>query len=483
METLHLVSETIAKNRLLRPGQKVIAAVSGGADSLCLLDCLVQLGFSVVLAHLDHRMREESEQEAERAAEIAAKYGLPAEIGEVDVRMRSAGRSLEEAARMLRYQFLVDVARKHGAAVVATGHTADDQSETVLMHFLRGAGPEGLAGMRAATDLGAWPELDNAAGIVLARPLLALTGKQTLAHCSDAGLEPIHDPSNLDRAFLRNRIRHDLLPELERYNPSMQATLARTASLMRAVSDLLQKLAAKEADRILSREDGGVISLTPGAFLELPDALQREVLRVALRRFKPDLRDMAFHAYVSGLDFIATGRTGARLQLTGGLELIHLGTEVKIQRGGKPLAFQEMPQMEGGESLDLLIPGAVELAHGWRIEAARDDFLNPSDPDALGDSRTSAVLDADQMPERLIVRTIRAGDRIQPLGMSGTIKVARMLMNEHIPRPARNKWPLVAGEDRVLWVVGLRMSQTARIRSTTTRAVRLNLRGPSEGAW
>jgi tRNA(Ile)-lysidine synthetase-like protein len=222
------VAAFIQRERLLSPGHPVVAAVSGGPDSLCLLDCLQRLEYPILVAHLDHRLRAGSWREAEFVLREARRRGLPSIVERVQPPgLRKRGRSMEEAARIARYDFLVWAATGWGAAIVAAGHTADDQVETILMHFLRGAGVHGLRGMLPKTSLKGWdgqgqaeggalfrvstqlatrrrqPAGDDANGVDLIRPLLETTRDQTEAHCRAAGLRPRRDPSNQDPAFFQ----------------------------------------------------------------------------------------------------------------------------------------------------------------------------------------------------------------------------------------------------------------------------------------
>ena len=243
MDASARVADFISRTGMLKAKQPVIVGVSGGADSLCLLDCLHRLRYSLVLAHFDHQLRADSGEDADFCREMAERYGIQAAIEAGDVRaFADQGRSLEEAARLLRYRFLARTANKHGATVIATGHTADDQVETILMHFLRGSGPSGLSGMLPSTALDDWVDIPEGEGVDLIRPLLELTRAQTSGHCREQGLAPIEDSTNQDPSFFRNRLRHELLPELETYNPGVRNVLLRTGHVMSAIAQLHKDL-------------------------------------------------------------------------------------------------------------------------------------------------------------------------------------------------------------------------------------------------
>jgi tRNA(Ile)-lysidine synthase len=222
----------------LDPARPVLAGVSGGPDSLCLLGILQEAGYRVIVAHFNHQLRPEADLEAASVSERAKRLGLPFVSDSADVRSYAEQQSLslEEAARILRYRFLFAAAREQAAQAVAVGHTADDQVETVLMHFLRGAGLSGLKGMEYRTIL---PVFDPQ--IPLVRPLLALWRGETEAYCREHDLEPHFDASNADTMYFRNRLRYALIPELEKYNPRIKESLLRSAQALQSDYAALQE--------------------------------------------------------------------------------------------------------------------------------------------------------------------------------------------------------------------------------------------------
>lgn len=214
----------------LPPHAAAVIGVSGGPDSLCLLDLARQIStLDIIVAHFNHKLRPEADREAEIVRQVAEQIGLPFVTDSADVQVYASENrlSLEEAARLLRYRFLFAQARIQHAGLVAVGHTADDQVETILMHFLRGAGLAGLKGMagRACPN-----EFDRE--IPLVRPILHLWRRETESYCHEHNLHPINDPSNTDETYFRNRLRHNLIPELENYNPRFKNVLLRTAEAL-----------------------------------------------------------------------------------------------------------------------------------------------------------------------------------------------------------------------------------------------------------
>jgi tRNA(Ile)-lysidine synthase len=479
METVARVADYIARTGILAPGGRVVVGVSGGTDSLCLLDCLHRLGYSLVLAHLDHRIRPESGEEAESCLRAAQTYAIPAEIGVEDVRaFAEGGYSLEEAGRLLRYRFLARTAKKHGCHVIATGHTADDQAETILMHFLRGSGPDGLRGMLPSARLDDWVGIPEGAGVTLVRPLLGLQREQTLAHCLENGLEPIQDPSNEDQAFFRNRLRQSLLPELETYNPGIRDVLLRTGQVMAAIAEHQEEEVDDAWPEVVEHVGERALRLRMAFLRELPQAIQRALMRRAIWSLKPLLRDVGFEQVARALHFLHGRDSGRRQALVGDLELLRMGEDVLLWAPGSEVSFSDWPQLHSRKQVMLEVPGKVDLAMGWQIVASRTTVS----PDGLkglvekaGKSRV--FLDGELLKGKLHVRGIKAGDRIRPLGMKGRMKVADLYVNEGIPQPVREKWPLVMHRRQIVWVAGLRMAEAARLTEESRKVVELRLVG------
>ncbi len=310
-------------------GGTVVVGLSGGADSVALVDALASLrrrrGFQLVAAHLDHRLRPGSAEDAAFCAALCARLDVPFRTGAADVRAR-AGRErggLEQAARRERYAFLRRVREEEGAAAIAVAHTRDDQAETLLLRLLRGAGATGLAGMRPRS------------GDVV-RPLLAVSRSEVLAHLRERGLAWREDPSNADPAHRRNRVRHELLPYLEeRFNPGIRAVLARTASLLADEAAHVRAEARSLVARI-GREEDGVLALRRAPLAEAPPAVARATLREALLRAGGLGRVGALHVERVLQLARAKAPSGRRLPLPGGREARFTRDEVRIEKRDGP---------------------------------------------------------------------------------------------------------------------------------------------------
>lgn len=452
----------------LTPSLPVVAGVSGGPDSLCLLHILHTAGYPVIVAHFNHKLRPEADQEAADVARQAHDLGLPFVIDAADVRSlaQEHSLSLEEAARLLRYRFLFSTARQYHAQAVAVGHTADDQVETVLMHFLRGAGLAGLKGMQYRSFL---PAFD--AEIPLVRPLLALWRTEIEAYCREHALTPHYDSSNADQTYFRNRLRHALIPELEQYNPTFKQVVLRMTEALQGDYTILQEVMQAAWGEVLLSEGPGWVALDREKLLRQSIALRRNLLRQAGQRLRPNHRDFGFAVLERGAAFLENPGN-RRLDFAGGLYLFAEGRQMYVATYEADLPFAQWPQIQApvevqGERCD--------LGEGWVLSVEQGQ----SDDEAWKDNLDvwSAWLDADLTGDRLTVRGRREGERFQPLGMAeGTLKLSDFFVNVKLPRRARAKWPLVCAGEEIAWIPGYRIGHRFRVTMQTRRVWKLSLR-------
>ena len=398
---------------ILRPGP-IVLAVSGGADSTALALLLAELreDFGLVLhvAHFDHRARPRAAAaDAAFVAELANQIGATLRVGRADAPPKN-----EDDARNARYEFLRRTARELGATAIATGHTRDDQAETVLLHITRGAGLEGLAGMR--------PERD---GIV--RPLLALGRADTVAVCASAKITPREDPTNRSLRFARNRIRHRVLPELAKLNPDITSAIARLADAAAAVAEMSAGHAAVTLEAAAS-ESAVVLDRLPARGDARAGALalwweQRTGRRLAGR-------------HRAALAQLAASTEGSRsLDLPGGRALREYTTLRIAARGEGSVAADKKTRRNGPITLE---HGSTADWHGWRFAFVVD----------LDGGWDDALLDA----ERVIVRGRRPGDRMN--GPRGA-KVQDVFTDAKVPARERDAWPLVTVDAAIVWIPGI----------------------------
>ena len=442
-------------------------AVSGGPDSVCLLHTLIKLRdvFDIMLhiAHLDHQLRgTESMADAQYVADLAQRLDIPATIEQRDVKAFKAQQhvSLEEAAREVRYNFLAQVAESIGTSRVAVGHTADDHIETILMHLIRGAGTKGLRGLEPST---LWPSAPSR--LIVIRPLLEVSRQETANYCHHHQLAPRLDASNLSLSPLRNRIRQQLLPLLQSYNPRVAEALMRTARIAGDDLNYLDAEVARLWGEVAQKQEGAII-LDRKQFLELPSAIKRYLLRRAIEDLLGNLKDIETR-HIEGILAALTKPAGKRINLPGGLVFSIEYDRYLLAQDAAVLS--PFPPLETGFTLK--IPGKT-LVTGWRIEstimgsseAKREDLLN---------NDFTAYFDLEKAGSRLAVRSREPGDRFQPLGMSRPKKLGEFMIDTKIPQSWRQRIPLVCSPQHILWVVGWRIDERVKVTESTSQILLL----------
>jgi tRNA(Ile)-lysidine synthase len=460
----------IRVKKLVSRGERLVVAVSGGPDSVCLLYILVELreelGIALHVAHLDHRLRgKDSAADAAYVAGLARRLGLSATIEARDVNAyRKRNRlSLEEAAREVRYAFLMQVAEAIGATNVAVGHTADDHTETVLMHLLRGSGTRGLRGL---LPISPWPS--GAVGLTVVRPLLVLRREETAAYCRRRHLKPCIDTSNLSPRLLRNRVRRYLLPGLRKYNPKVDEAMLRTAAIASDDLDFIDKEVDRLWNEVVHDEKGAVVIVKKGFNTLLP-ALKRYLLRRAVASVLGSLKDIEAN-HIEDLLGALDKPAGRIIGLPFGLNFVIEYDKYILSRDTSSLC--PFPPLESQTLLN--IPGRTSLP-GWNIEA---EIRSPSDvrTSEVENDAFSAYIDFDRAGDRLSVRTRQQGDRFQPLGMNGVKKLNRFMIDAWIPQSWRRRVPVVVSPQQVVWVVGYRLDEQVKVTGATRQVLCLKFR-------
>ena len=453
------LAESVKRHRLLSNGDRVLVAVSGGADSVALLhvlyDLRAELELELEIAHLQHGIRgEEAREDARFVVRMAANLGLPVHLKEINLRQTKsdAGKgNLEALAREERYHFFATVAREQGISKVATAHTRDDQAETVLMWFLRGAGRKGLGGMSAITHL--------KVGLTVIRPLLDISKAEILEFLQERRIAYRFDQTNQDTQLLRNWIRLTLIPQLkERFDPHLPVRLAQQSQILRDEDAVLEGLAGLELDQM--RRGKG---LNRDLLVKQNKAMQRRILRRWIAECRGHLRGIDFAHMEDFLELISVGPPQGRLSIPGGWELIKEYERVrltKLTRNVKRICYRY--DFSIGAELDVREAGVTIRSE--RISAS--NFRRP-------DNLLQAGFDIAALREKLMVRNFRDGDRFRPLGLAGHKKVKELFIEKKVPLSVRSIWPILSMGEEILWVPGYGRSELGKVGKQTKEALYL----------
>ncbi len=443
----------------------VIAGVSGGPDSLCMLDMLIQNGFKVIVGHLNHGLRPEAVQEAEIVAQFCATRSTPCIVSKKDVAKiaREAHLSIEEAGRKLRYEFLFELAEKEGAQAVLVAHNADDQVETILMHLLRGSGLTGLKGMEQRQGLNEWSD-----AIPLVRPLLSMSRNDILEYCSERGLKPVIDKSNEDTLYYRNRIRSELIPILTSYNPQVKERLIKMADVVQIEDDYLQKVMRTALETSLFEKNEHNIIFSLEKTTDLHPAILRRMILSMIHYLKPDTPNISHEIITRAARFLQQEPQGERIDLVAGLELFKYKKQYAVLCDRNEPLDDLWPQINGSATLSD-IQNNVILNGKWKLTTSEDTEIYRADP-------WRCCLDSDLI-EDLTLEPFKPGDKFIPCGMNGkSVKLGDYWTNEGLPVRAREKWPLIRSGGEIAWIPGFRISEKFKVTEGTRKILTLELK-------
>lgn len=457
------VKETIRKHGMLDPGDRVLVAVSGGPDSVCLLHVLrelaVDFNLSLHIAHLDHMFRgAESVAEASFVADLAKQLNIPATIEKIDVPAYCLDRGLssQTGAREVRYSFFEKIASTTGASRIATGHTANDQAETFLMRLARGAGVSGLSAI---------PPVRGA----IIRPLIDVTREAVITYLQANGIGFVSDPSNIKPVYTRNRFRMEVLPVLTRFNPRIVATLASEAALLRDEDEAVETHLAGIAERLITRSEDAFL-VKRDEFNSLPLAFRRRLLRKITDLAGEDPSILSLERISKALAFMTAAVSGRTMSLSQGLVIGREYDRFLISTKVTPQSFTHR----------LAVPGTTAIPEiGMEMVIVR-----PGDAKAAaGDQnyRWQAVFDYDRIKFHLTLRNRRPGDWFCPSGMGGKRKKLQdYFVDEKIPLRRRDRIPLLCSGDDILWILGFRTDERFLPKSGAERVLTVGVR-MSEG--
>ncbi len=474
-DILKTVIRTMVAGHMVEPGESILVAVSGGVDSVTLLWCLTRLAkrFAVAhlgVAHLDHGLRgNASDEDMAFVKRLTEGYGLPfyGERADVSGFTKKHGLSPEESARRLRYDFFMRTAEAQGYDKIATAHHSDDNAEQVLLGLLRGSGPAGLAGIPPVRD-----------GKVI-RPLIDLTRAEILAAAGRKKLEYMIDATNIDPRFLRNRVRHELIPVLQRsFNSNISHNLNQVADIFRQENNWLEPMVSDIFDGVVHSHTGEELVLSVPEMKKQPRAVQRRLIRKALAMVKGDLRRIGFVHVENIIDMIYKNRS---------IELYMPG-KVIATRSYDRLVFRRasvrgIPAAEPAFSYTL-VESEVNDGSVYISETGVKITFSVIEPRKINERRIygkgdTAFFDLERLAFPLTVRNMRPGDRFIPLGMNGHQKVKDYFINNKVPRADRRSCPVIVSGGRIIWLAGFRVADPVKITPATTRVLKATLVGPA----
>jgi len=445
---------TINDNRMILPGDTVIIGVSGGADSSALLHLFAmfrkELGIKLTVCHLNHKIRgRDAACDEKYIMEISRKLGIRCVTESFDVPAFAKRNrlSLEDAARRARHGFFNRTAKSIGADKIALGHTADDNVETLLMRMIRGAGLRGLEG------------IPKVRGMII-RPLINIWRSDLEGFCRKHSISPRIDKTNYDTAFFRNRVRHELIPHLQKYNPRIKETLSRLIDILGQHYDFLESETIKYASKVLKGKKDRV-DIDKKKLLHLRPILQAEILRLAIEKVKGDLFDIS---YVNILDILASiKKTSATISIPG----------LQIYIGRNSVAVSP-----GGERTDvrykhfLTIPGRIRVAGGRYM--VRASLVEPGRLKRLKHTNPNvAYVDLGKISGPLWVRSWEKGDRMRPMGFKGTKKLQDIFIDEKVDMREKALLPIVSDSKKIVWVSGFRIDDKVKVDPGTSKIVKL----------
>ena len=448
---------TIKEYRMFQPGDVVLVAVSGGADSTALLNILFanreQLGIKLHVAHLNHLLRRgDAELDAKFVEGMSQRMGVPVTVEERDVAAlaREEKVGVEEAARVARYEFFERTAARVGANKIAVGHTADDNIETFLMRLLRGAGLRGLTGIPPKRG-------------TIVRPLIKIWRREIEEYIGGLKLVPRRDHTNYESKYMRNSVRLKLVPQLKIYNLNIKEIILQTILLVTEDNLYLENRAAEAMAAVLAGQKPGEVRLKTDKLKQLESTIQRYLLRLAVEKVKGDLAQLSFGHIRDILD---------KLEATERWE-IHLPDRLfAIGEKGELLICREKPKEKEVKPFKMLlpIPGEVKIAEVGRT--VRGSFVEALE---RTDNPSVAFIDYDALGKEVFVRNKLPGDRFSPLGVKGSKKLQDFFVDEKVPAEERDLVPIVESAGKIVWVAGQRLDERAKVTSRTKKIVKLEI--------
>lgn len=439
--------DTIYRHGMLAAGDRVLVAVSGGPDSMALLHLLHEvrenMGVELVVAHFDHGLRPQSQDDVQFVKEAAETLGLAFETERAELSGEPG--NVQSIARDARYGFLERVAKDLGRNRVATGHNMDDQAETYLMRDIRGSGTSGLKGIPPVRGM-------------YIRPLIETRREDITAYLGDRGIKYLTDPTNLKTVYLRNRVRLELLPIIEDINPNAVETLSRSADIARVEDNFLNGISAAALDDATLGKSETSLSLDTAKLVSMHPAIRRRVIRSAIEHVKGNTLAVTYSHTLDAERLMLKGGTGKGIDLPGGVRLDIVYDTAVFSVPAEPTPYR----------YELKVPGRTELPEPGVTITVECSGLRTGRPN-------EAVIDRDRLYGPLVARSRMPGDRFRPAGLGGTVKLKDFFINEKLPRRERDTIPVIVAGNDIVWVAGLRVDERFAAGTETKNPLRLVL--------
>jgi len=449
------VTKTLKKYEMLAQGEKVVLGVSGGADSVAMLYALNELidyGLDLIIAHLNHGIRgDEAKRDADFVKETAKTLGLTFVYGEVNTLeyREEAGISLEDAARTLRYKFFNQVLSKHYATKLATAHTLDDQAETVLMRLIRGSGSNGLSGI---------PPVSNN----IIRPLIETSRSEIEQFLKSKNVSWINDSTNESKEFLRNKIRIDLLPELETYNPNIKETLARTADILRYEDEFISKQARKHFEETFNANKSELIGDLE-YYRNVDKTLRFTLLRLAVEVIAGSLKNVSSLHITNADDFLLSDNPSGEIEIP---------EEIVIVKGYNTILVTKKAELNHEFNHTIQAHGKWSFNEfSVHIEYVKTHELHEND-------ESIAFFDPETVEFPIEVRSFKPGDSFSPLGMTSSKKLQDYFTDIKLPQFMRSRVPLFLSKGDIMWIGGIRIDNRFKVKDKREEVLMMKLIRP-----
>lgn len=472
MSLLNKFQEFIKNNSLVNSGEKILLSISGGPDSLTMLDLFNRIkddySLKLVVFHLNHQFRREAAAEAEFVRNFCAKLGIKSIIESFNVPalIEKENMSPEEAARKIRLKLLSEKCQSLSIKKVAIAHNKDDQVETILFNIFRGTGLKGLTGIAPVSEI---------FGLKIIHPLIDISREQIENYCHQRNLKPRRDPTNEETIYTRNKIRHHIIPYIEKeINPAVKKAVSRTAEILRDEDDYLNREIKEIKDKIIIEESCGRYMLSIPLLAEMHTAIRKRIIRWLIFDLKDAPRNLYYEHVEAVENLLIEGSTGNKLDLADNIKVKRVYDKLIIKKGmfnNVDIDFQ----------FKFPVPGKIKLPDdnilSAEIIAAGDD----KQWQPLLDKKEMCFCDARNIKLPLAVRTRKDGDRFYPLGMRGQKKIKDFFIDEKIPVEVRNRIPIIVdNKDRIIWITGLRMDNRFKIKDETEKIIKLYYKKPGD---